>query len=248
MKASKHTASGASAKKKQGVMNLDKPKWQVDPSKHRPLGFRVHDENKADFPTVSLMVPDEAMGRRWAAERIQSGRHPDCGFRLEQVLLENTTYHLLAHCGELPDDPLVGPIEWEDADPLDLGPIWEQMTLENMQKMEGLPPAALAAAQLALKQQLPIYVNSKTETQANGESAKNGNSADKKSNGQATAKPESAASEAGSIGSAHPAPKPGRSAKAAKEGQATRAKLARAKRSHPHTLRAKSATKLTKRA
>jgi hypothetical protein len=239
MKAAKHTTPIASAKKKQTVMNLDKPKWHVDPAKQRPLGFRVHDENEDHFPTVSLMVPDEAMGRRWAAERIQSGRHPDCGFRLEQVLFENSTYHLLSHCGELPDDPLVGPIEWEEAEPLDLGPLWEQMTIENMQKMKDIPPAALAAAQLARKQQLPIYVHDQPEAKAADEGQGKRKT---KANG------ETAASEAGSIGSAHPAPKPGRSEKAAKGGQAPRAKLARAKRSHPHTLRAKPATKQTQRA
>jgi len=159
------------------------------------LGYRAHDETEDHFPTCTFVMSLE-LCRRWAAGRHETDRHADCVFVIEEVQFDPRTSHLLSHCGNLAEEPLQGEITWDQIAPSDLGPVWEQMSVETM-KENNLPAATIAAAELAIAAWPPLGQAAKTNGQeANGKA---------KTNGKPLAPT--------SIGTSHPVPKPGEEAR-----------------------------------
>jgi hypothetical protein len=159
------------------------------------MGYRAHDETEDHFPTSTFLAPIE-LCRRWAAGRHQTDLHSDCVFVIEEVQFDPRTHHILSHNGNLPEEPLRGEITWDKIAPSDLGPVWEQMSVETM-KENNLPAATIAAAELAIAAWPPLGPAAKTNGQeANGKA---------KTNGKPLAPT--------SIGTSHPVPKPGEEAR-----------------------------------
>ena len=156
-------------------------------------GYRAYCETLEHWPCSTLLAPDIPTCRYWAHARMQ-GEHSECTFKIERILFDKTTFHVLSAAGEIPDDPFHGPIEWSKSEPLDLGPIWEHLSIEGVRAIKGLPEAAIQSAEAALAARPPISLEApEAEIEEEGEApkAKNGDPED-----------------APPIGQSHPAPKP----------------------------------------
>jgi hypothetical protein len=169
------------------------------------LGYRAHDETEDHFPTCTFLMSAD-LCRYWAAGRRQTDLHADCVFVIEEVQFDPRTSHVLSHNGNLPEEPLNGEITWDKIPPSDLGPVWEQMSVETMRE-NNLPAATLRAAELAIAAWQPLGPTAQTNGQeANGKSETNGKlmakkEAEEPTNGKPLAP--------NSIGTSHPVPKPG---------------------------------------
>jgi hypothetical protein len=224
----------------------EKPTKPARPER-RTLGYRAFDENESHFPCAALVLPDVPRLKQWVGWMSELPEHAECAWRAERLLLGFDS-HLYSEWGEIDaDDPVGAPIKWRPDRPLfDLGPVSLMMASERLK--EGGSGAGGQAITEAAGLIVPREVTA-IEAQANGATrAENDQGAPPETEGNVAPKPNGASKSKKQIGESQPAPKPTHLMKAAKHPKAIHAKPSMPKRSQSHGLRAKPATKQTKRA